>query len=137
MALGSCLMFQLTGCTPQQRLTRLVTRHPELVRDSNYVLHMEKFVPGWSFDDVLPFVRGRQIPFQDDKHGISGTITVQDNDSVALHIDKEPDVIPIDTTMNVPTIVVAPVEKKDNRFLWGIVVCAVVFSVFMIISRLK
>lgn len=132
---GLFLMCLLAGCTPQQRLARLVKRHPELVRDSNYVLHMEKRLPGWSFDDVLPLIRGRQIPFQDDEHGISGTITVQDNDSVALHIDKEPEIIPIDTTMNVPTIVVAPVEKKDNRFLWGIIVCAVGFSLFMILRR--
>lgn len=135
MALAFFLMCLLSACTPQQRLTRLVKQHPELVRDSNHVLHMEKRLPGWSFDDVLPLVRGQQIPFQDDEHGISGTITIQDNDSVALHIDKEPEVIPIDTTINAPTIVVAPVEKKDNRFLWGIVVCAVAFSLFKILSR--
>lgn len=135
--LGLCLVSLLcASCTPQQRLSRLVDRHPELVRDSMVVLSLQRIVPGFSFDVLLPFGRGRQIPFQDDDLGISGTVTVQDNDSVALHIEKTPETIHIDTGVSVPTIVVQPSEKgKDNRFLLGVVFCAGFLCLLLIFTR--
>lgn len=133
--LGLCLCL-LAACTPQQRLARLVDRHPELVRDSTVTLSLQRIVPGFSFDTVLPFSPDRPIPFSDTTHGLSGTLTVLDNDSVALHIDKDPETVNIDTGVSVPSIIVQPtVKDKGNRFLLGMVFCAGFFCLLLIFTR--
>ena len=133
--LFSLVALWLVSCTPQQRLNNLVSRHPELIRDSVHCISMQRILPGWKFDTILPFVRERQIPFNDDVHGITGVILIQ-NDSVALHIDKEPEPIHIDTAISVPAIVVKPtIKQKNNSFWLGALLCTGFFLLILIFTR--
>lgn len=133
--LGLCLVLLLCiSCTPQQRLNRLVDRHPELVRDSMVVLSLQQVLPGWCFDTLLPLIPGRQMPFKDESHGLSGLVLVSDS-GVSVHIDMEPETVRFDTCLSFPVIDVKLVPKRHNGILWAVVMTLGFCLVFVILIR--
>ena len=116
-ALGFFLMCLLAACTPQQKLTRLINRHPCLVADT--LLHVSVSVPipaiGASFH--VPAHPDTTFEVTDTSSNVTVRVCLRLSDStIGVEVERPADTLHIDTTLAVPRLKVeAPSDKASRR----------------------
>lgn len=105
----------VVGCTPQQRLTRLINKHPCLVADT--LLHISVAVPvppiGASFR--VPARPDTTFEVVDTSSRVKARIRLSDS-TVNVEVDKPADTLSIDTTLAAPRVKLeAPPDKASRR----------------------
>lgn len=121
------------SCSPQQRMIRLVERHPELVKDSVVGLSVRIPVPALSLDTSLRYQKEARIPVE--TGAFTGFVRVRDS-VVDLELKTRPDTVSFDTGFTFPVIEVEKkvkekVVKRGSGGLW--VVLLLFFLMFFLI----
>lgn len=112
---GLFLMCLLHSCTAQQKLTRLINRHPCLVSDT--LLHVSVAVPvpsiGASFR--VPARPDTTFEVVDTSSRVKVRIRLSDS-TVNVKVEKPADTIKIDTAVAAPRVKLeAPTDKVSRR----------------------
>lgn len=124
---GLFLMCLLTGCSSQQRLTRLINRHPYLVADT--LLHFSTRVPmpsiGASFR--VPARPDTTFEVTDTSSNVTVRVCLRLSDStIGVEVERPTDTLHIDTTLAVPRLKVeAPPDKasRRNKIIFAVCFC--------------
>jgi len=106
----------LASCSPQKRLHRLVTKHPELTRIDTIKIQDSVFVPGTNVDTVF-----RSSLLHDTVTITQGKLQIkliEINDTIYLNAKVEPDTIIITKEIPVQKIVHIEPEKWWVRWWW-------------------
>ncbi|MCM1168758.1 MAG: hypothetical protein NC324_02355 [Bacteroides sp.] len=103
LGFGLCCVCLLASCSPQQRLARLVNRHPCLVGDS--IWHFSFPVP---IGDVnasfrIPAKADTTFSLEDSASGVNVRVRLTDTD-IDVQVNKPADTLHIDTAVAVPRI---------------------------------
>lgn len=119
-------LLLLFGCTPQQRLQRLVKKHPELITTDT--IKDTTIVPGWQYDTIVQF--GETDTVVVTKEGTTVTIYKWNTDSIFVEVEAEPDTI----FKEIPCPQIMPLEAKDEWYIkfWWIVLLIFVAVLFIL-----
>jgi hypothetical protein len=116
------ISFLALSCSPQQRIARIVSRHPDAIVFDSTRLTTTLILPGttiplkFSIDTITSLRSGDTIRVDSTK--VQVTIT-QHNDSIAINIYLLPDTVRTDTTLATGTINVTRADKRTfTRFDW-------------------
>lgn len=136
-------MCLVVGCTPQQRLTRLINKHPCLVADT--LLHFSTRVTMPSIGASFQVPARPDTTFEETDSSSNVTVRVRLSDSaVNVEVSRPADTIKIDTALVAPQLKVeAPVDKVAHRrqiiftvcFVFGCVTVWVVARVVLKIIK--
>ena len=106
-----CVIWLVTGCSPQARLARLVDRHPELKTTDTLIRPLLIPVPGFSADTCFIDRPGDTVTLS------SGRLEIQyfrQHDTVMLRGRCKPDTIHLNDTVIVQRIKLVP-AAPDNK----------------------
>lgn len=139
--LGLILMCLLSGCTPQQRLTRLINRHPCLVADT--LLHVSVSVPipsiGASFH--VPARPDTTFEVTDTSSNVTVRVCLRLSDStIGVEVDRPADTIKIDTALSAPRLKVEASPDKASRrkqIIFAVCFCFGCVTIWFLSVRLK
>lgn len=104
------LLLIIVGCSPQKRLQRLVSKHPELVQTDTIKLTDTTYIPGTKIDTT--FVHGKNDTIVFWKDNIKVQI-INHFDTTQVVITKPPDTIIKKINVPVQKIVIV---NKDHSF---------------------
>lgn len=115
LAPGFFLMCLVAGCTPQQRLTRLVNRHPCLVADTLLHFSTRVTMPSIGASFQLPARPDTTFVATDTSSNVTVWVRLSDS-TVNVEVTKPADTLTIDTCMMVPRLKVeAPTDRISRR----------------------
>ena len=121
----------LASCSPQKRLHRLVTKHPELTRIDTIKIQDSVFVPGTNVDTVFrSSLLHDTVGITQEKLQIK---IIEKNDTIYLNAKVEPDTIIITKEIPVRKIVHIEPEKWWVRWWWVLLVIGVL--IFLLVFR--
>ena len=121
----------LLSCSPQKRLHRLVTKHPELTRIDTIKIQDSVFVPGTNIDTVFrASLLHDTVTITQEKLQIK---IIEKNDTIYLNAKVEPDTIIITKEIPVQKIVHIEPEKWWVRWWWVLLVIGVL--IFLLVFR--
>jgi len=121
----------LLSCSPQKRLHRLVTKHPELTRIDTIKIQDSVFVPGTNVDTVFRYsLLHDTVSITQEKLQIK---IIEKNDTIYLNAKVEPDTIIITKEIPVQKIVHIEPEKWWVRWWWVVLVIGVL--IFLLVFR--
>lgn len=110
----SISLVVFVGCSPQQRLTYLLTRYPDLHRDSSWVVGRDVVLPADSAGTEFSIADMRDTLTIGTASGATATITpTKQADTYRLQVTTPADTIHIRDTITVPTYITR-VEYKDK-----------------------
>ena len=130
----------LASCSPQKRLHRLVTKHPELTRIDTIKIQDSVFVPGTNVDTVF-----RSSLLHDTVTITQGKLQIkliEINDTIYLNAKVEPDTIII--TKEIPVQKIVHVEPEKwwimiwNKFKkWFLYILSFLILLLVLFIRFK
>ncbi len=128
----SVITLLFASCSPQKRLHRLVTKHPELTRIDTIKIQDSVFVPGTKVDTVFrSSLLHDTVSITQEKLQIK---LIEKNDTVYLNAEVKPDTIIVTKEIPVQKIVHIEPEKWWVKWWWVIVVLGVIV-LFMLFRR--
>ena len=119
-----------SSCSPQRRLDRLVTKHPELTRIDTIKIQDSVFVPGTNLDTVFrASLLYDTVRITQEKLQIQ---LIERNDTIYLNATVEPDTIIITKEIPIQKIIHIKPQKWwiEYWWVWGLVLLLVVLLVF-------
>lgn len=119
-------LLLLFSCTPQQRLQRLISRHPELADTT--IIRDTTIVPGWQYDTIVQFGETDTVVVQ--KEGTTVTIYKWNTDSIFVEVEAEPDTI----FKEIPCPQIMPLKAKDDWYIefWWLILLIFVAILFIL-----
>ena len=106
----------ITGCTPQKKLSYLLDKHPELIRDSITIKDIEIPVPAAADTLVIPMIRLQQPDtFVVENKRSSAKLITQDNKAELITTAK-PDTFYIKDTID--HYIIQPPEIIEQKTPW-------------------
>ena len=118
----------LTSCSPQRRLHRLVTKHPELNRVDTIKIQDTVIIPGPKVDTTFhSSVLKDTITITKEKLKIK---LIEINDTIYLDAEVEPDTVIISKEILVDRIIHTEPEKWWIEYWWVLVI---VFGVVVLV----
>lgn len=128
------IVVLFTSCTPQKRLTRLITKHPHLLKTDT--IYKEKtLVTSPIHADTLYIFSKEVDTFYLDKEKIKLRI-IHKTDTLKVALEKQPDTIKI----NIPEYrikYITPENKKDNKTKNLTLIVLIIAGTIIIIRLLK
>ena len=134
------VLLLLVSCSPQKRLHRLITKHPELTRIDTIKIQDSVFVPGTNVDTVFrSSLLHDTVTITQEKLQIK---LIEKNDTIYLNAEVEPDTIVITKEIPVQKIVHIEPEKWYitiwNKFkFWLFYIFCFIVLILVLFRRLK
>ena len=126
------VLLLLVSCSPQKRLHRLVTKHPELTRIDTIKIQDSVFVPGTNVDTVFrSSLLHDTVTITQEKLQIK---LIEKNDTIYLNAEVEPDTIIITKEIPIQRIVHIEPEKWWARW-WWIVLLVVIVGLLLVFRK--
>ena len=120
------------SCSPQRRLDRLVTKHPELTRIDTIKIQDSVFVPGTKVDTVFrASLLHDTVRITQEKLQIQ---LIERNDTIYLNAQVEPDTIIITKEIPVQKIIHVKPQKWWIEYWWVLSVLLLI-TLFLINKR--
>lgn len=131
----------ITGCTPQKRLSYLLDKHPELIRDSITIKEIQVPVPAAADTLMIPMIKLQQPDtFVVENKRSSAKLITRDNKAELITTAK-PDTFYIKDTID--HYIVQPPEIIEQKTPWHsyglciIIGVLVSWIISLLISKLK
>ena len=134
------VLLLLVSCSPQKRLHRLITKHPELTRIDTIKIQDSVFVPGTNVDTVFrSSLLHDTVTITQEKLQIK---LIEKNDTIYLNANVEPDTIVITKEIPVQKIVHIEPEKWYmtiwNKFkFWLFYIFCFIVLILVLFRRFK
>jgi len=117
----------LVSCSPERRLHRLVTKHPELSRVDTIKIQDTVIVPGTKIDTVFSSsLLHDTVTITQEKLQIQ---IIETNDTIYLNAEVEPDTVILNKEILVDRIVHIEPKKWWLKYWWVWLVLVIVFLV--------
>jgi len=118
------VLLLLVSCSPQKRLHRLVSKHPELTRIDTIKIQDSVFVPETNVDTVfLSSLLHDTVTITQEKLQIK---LIEKNDTIYLNANVKPDTIIITKEIPVQKIVHIEPEKWWVKWWWVVLLVGIV-----------
>ena len=134
------VLLLLAHCSPQKRLHRLITKHPELIQLDTIIVQDSVFVPGVKIDTVFHLLELKDTVFIS-KDNLQIQL-VEINDTVYLDAEVKADTVVIIKEISVEKLAyVEPIEWYikiwDNLSFWVIIlfICVLIRKVTLFFSK--
>lgn len=116
LGVGLCCACLLASCSPQQRLTRLVDRHPCLVSDTLLHIGFNVPLPPIGARVRVPAVPDTTFEVTDSSSGITFNVRLSDS-TIDVQAIRAPDTLNIDTTVTAPRLNIEDraAERQERR----------------------
>lgn len=126
----SVLVLLLPACSPAQRLSRLMARHPYLAADTVLVVHDTVIVPGGVAFDTLLSVRFDTVRLDGERVLVT---MIKHDSSIKVRVETKTDTVIMQKAVSVP--VYRPVIQK-KRWPW-LIIPVVLGEILLLIVILK
>ena len=134
------VLLLLVSCSPQKRLHRLITKHPELTRIDTIKIQDSVFIPGTNIDTVFrSSLLHDTVTITQEKLKIK---LIEKNDTIYLNANVEPDTIII--TKEIPVQKIVHIESEKwyitiwNKFkFWLFYVICFTALILVLFRRFK
>lgn len=113
-------------------MSRLVERHPELVRDTVFGISARLPVAAVSLDTALRYAVDDTV--QVENGAFTGFVVVSDS-SLRIALETRPDTLVFDTAITLPVIEVTNMEKRGAGGLWFVLCLSSILLIIVILRK--